>query len=374
MKKIILYIFSVLILASCSDFLGEDPKGKLTPGNYATLTDLDQATIALYPLMNTMFNEVECYSPLFGGDDITAPNAGNKLPFLEFCVFNPTSFNTRYKKMWVNGYATIKAANAVIQNYEGVDETDEIKKNWAGQAFFVRALAYYFIVRIWGDIPLVTTLDVDVNMIKSPPAEIYDLIVSDLETAEKFLPGSWNKYSKDFPEKIGVCPTSGSAKALLASVYLTMTGWPLKQTENYTKAADKAKEVIDGAKNGIYPYKLLTDCAELWKPENQFNDETVFGAFFNLDAPETHWGNSNMLGPTAGMPSDEGGWNDYMGEITFFNNFPAGLRKDATYQTEIYVGGDTIDWTEGVEGHPYIKKYTVSEDYDTLTHTSITTI
>lgn len=384
MKKFIIIIFSVLCLVSCSDFLEEDPKGKLSPENYASLTDLDKATIALFPKINTMFNEIECYSPLFGGDDVTAPNAGNKIPFLEFCIFNPTSFNSRYKKMWVNGYGVIKSANAIIQNYEGVDESEEVKQNWAGQAFFARALAYYFLVRVWGDIPLVTTLDVDLNIEKSHPADIFALIVSDLQIAEKFLPDSWNDVyalgkhitKKDFPNKIHetgvtICPTSGTAKALLASVYLTMAGWPLKQTESYALAAEKAKEVIDGVSDGTYPFQLLTNYADLWKPENKFNDEIVFGAYFNIDAADTHWGNKSMLGPSMGIPFDEGGWNDYMAEITFFNNFPAGPRKDATFQTEIYVGNDSnnvVSWQDGQEGHPYYKKYTVTDDYDISTH------
>ena len=44
-----------------------------------------------------------------------------------------------------------------------------------------------------------------------------------------------------------------------------------------------------------------------------------------------------MMGPNASQPGDEGGWDDWFGEINFYNKFPAGARKDATYQSIYFI-------------------------------------
>ena len=78
---------------------------------------------------------------------------------------------------------------------------------------------------------------------------MYALIVADLQKAETMLPDSWSGLGAQFQSGVNVAPTKGSAKALLANVYLNMAGWPLKQTDKYALAAAKAKEVMDNKGN-----------------------------------------------------------------------------------------------------------------------------
>jgi hypothetical protein len=135
-----------------------------------------------------------------------------------------------------------------------------------------------------------------------------------------------------------------------------MAGWPLKEADKYALAATKAKEVMDNA--DTYGYEILPNVADLWTWANNFtNSEIVFGSYYNNTLAGGYVG--SMAGPQGPRPEEEGGWCDYFGEITFFNNFPEGPRKDATYQTIINVNGTPVPWDDPstFQGNPYFKKY-----------------
>jgi hypothetical protein len=155
-------------------------------------------------------------------------------------------------------------------------------------------------------------------------------------------------------------PTAGVAKALLALVYLQRAGWPVNGgTADYALARDKAKEVIEGSSetgSGKWTYKLLSNCKDLWV-DKQTNAELMFGTFYNRTA-----GDINYRAPFYGAPGEESGWDVYYPEINFYKDFPAGPRKDATFQTFARVSSDngvhvdTIQWQNLATHHPYYHK------------------
>ncbi|MCU4174260.1 RagB/SusD family nutrient uptake outer membrane protein [Carboxylicivirga sp. N1Y90] len=350
MKKYIIYLFALgMFFSSCSDdFLEEDPKGKLTSnGFFKSASDLEFGLVAMYNKANAVYNQSQFATVLMGGDDVTTRTGSNKGPFREFDTFSATDANPWMH--WGQAYACVWSANNVIVNYANASEASQDERlEAAGQAYFIRAMSYYYLVRVWNEIPLITDLQVNLEIQKSGPEAVYELIVQDLKYAEQYLPESWEGIKK------GVAPTKGSAMAQLASVYLSMAGYPLKDEAKYALAAQKAKEVMDDA--GLYGYRLLDDFADLWT-KDQFNDEIVFGLFYDRNIAPWTWENGNMRAPLASKPEEEGGWDDYFSEINFFNSFPEGPRKDATFQTVIRPDAETtLDWTEGVQKHPYYKK------------------
>ena len=373
MRKLILYIscmvLTMMVICCNKDFLKEDPKGSLALANfYKTGADLDMATTALYSLLNAPVNQSDGFAPLWGGDDVTVVRSGNKNTWSDFDTYQPNSSNPGMTYWWNSFYAVIKSCNALLGRYENaVEATEEERNQAAGQAYFIRALSYFYLTRTWGEIPLVTEAKVDFDINKSTPAEVYQLIVSDLQSAEQLLPNQWTGNRRQ--SGIDVAPTVGSAKALLANVYLTMAGWPLKQTNNYTLAAQKAKEVIDNS--GTWGYQLLPNFSDLWRKEAKYNAETVFGCYFNAEVPNAFDNNSGNARPMSFVAEEEGGWGDGYGEINFYKNFPAGPRKDATYQSSYYVNNDPNDvvgWPQTVKRHPFFFKYRNNESYDALTH------
>lgn len=153
MKKILISIGVIvsLIATSCSDdFLAEDPKGSITPATfYKTGSDLKMASAALALQFNGAFNQMA--GNYYGADDITSKRAGNKIDFSDFDTFRANSSNGRLTNWWQYFYATIKSANSIIQNYEKASEaTDAEKNNTGGHAYFMRAMAYFYLTRSWG--------------------------------------------------------------------------------------------------------------------------------------------------------------------------------------------------------------------------------
>ena len=341
MKK---YIYTLLILMStisCSDFLEEESKGLLVSESFfRNAEELDLAVTGIYNyIVDAAFND-QVTAATLGGQDITSRFDD----FLEFDVFNATGDNAQVSRYWAETYRTIAASNDLILNYQNAEATELEKNQAAGQAYFARAYSYFTLVRIWNEIPLYTENEISEDIQKSSPQEVYELIIEDLKMAEEMLPAQWD----DQKEDIGF--TSGAAKSLLAYVYLTMTGYPVRDQSKYALAAAKAKEVIDN--ESVYGYSLLDNFEELWQSGSRFNDEIVFGLFYNLD------NRNNQRAPFGQMPTEYGGWDVYFAEINFFNNFPEGPRKDATFMSEFPLeNGTTIDWTQNLQRHPYYKKY-----------------
>lgn len=365
----LIIIVLVLLTGACSeDFLTEHPHGKDVVDNYfANSTELEAAVTGCYFWVNSMFGQADKLQIFLGSDDV-APNPGQP-KFRDFDIFEATSATEANGNLWKSAYALVHAANNVILNYERVPGmTDEARNRAGGEAYFMRALAYFYLVRIYNEIPLVLDLVVDTKREKATPDAVYAQIVDDLLKAEMYLPADRTK----FPEyKQHAAPGKGAAQTLLASVYLTMAGYPLNMgTGHFALAAQKAKEVIDN--HQTYGYELMENFADLWKQKNDppagNNPEVVFGAFYNNNlviwSPDG-FAYGNMCAPMPCLPKEADGWADYSAEINFFNSFPAGPRKDATFLTTFrMMNGDVIEWQDGIAKHPFYKKYADAGSFD----------
>jgi hypothetical protein len=367
------FIILVITMASCKkDFLAENSKGIIRPENYFTaLPDLEKSLNALYSNGNLMYNQTATLAFCMGGDDVTTIAGGNKAGYLQFDIFNVQDNNDRYREMYNSCYSTIKQANAIIANVNNVVEpagNPTLLKNQKdramGQAYFMRALAYYNLTRMCGEVPLVTDLSISYDIKKSPVTDAYKLITDDLNKAEVLLPTSYVSASdaSELEKKTAHArPTMGSAKSLLASVYLTMAGYPVKDASKFAMAAQKAKEVIDN--ESAFGYTLLSSYGDLWKAVNNINKETVFGCYYSHTVGNWSdggtWANGNMTAPMSYKPGDFGGWDDLFSEITFFNEFPDGPRKDATFLTggRNTVTSPLVPWQNFATKHPYYKKW-----------------
>jgi hypothetical protein len=309
-----------------------------------------------------MYGQAGCVAPFMGGDDLTAHPSSNKLRFREIDIFAASDDNDRVLLYWQNCFAVVRSANSILANVDKSIAKQSVIDDVKGQAYFYRGLAYSFLTRIFGRVPLITKFEVNPNLKieKAEVADIYAQIVSDLKTAEELLPDVRPEGSGDRGGYPGAKPCKGTVKALLSQVYLTMAGWPLKQTSNYALAAAKAKEVIDNA--STYKYQILPDPKDLWTWANNYtNQEIVLGMYFNTTTEQS------MHGPLGSRPEEwvnpnaswATGWCDYFGEISFFKRFPSGARKNATYQTVINVGGVDVSWDSPKTNrqHPYFAKY-----------------
>ena len=331
------------------------------------------ANNALYTRLSVLFNaDYNNFVVVFhGGDDVTTPYFGNT-DYILFDTYVSDAANNHSKRGWEDAYEVINIANGIILNYRNAEGTvnEETLRYFAGQAHFARAYMYYWLVRVYNAIPYVTTArEGDRTIQPSQPGEVYGYIVDDLQLAEEWLPTTWKGIDETMAD--GGAFTRGTAKATLASVYLTMAGYPLKQTEYYRLAKEKAAEIIE--QESTYGYRLLAHCAELWKVTPKVHDEMVF--FIPYDRSADH----NVRAPKECRPVQFGGWEAYCPEINFFHRFEAGERKDATFVTEFPLTSgfyttkptwpwpDTVpmlSWEQMMFKHPYYFKMWEAEDLE----------
>ncbi len=360
MKQYIYLIVLVFLGVSCSDdFLSENPKGSVMDPNLFFASDQIQLAADNLPAtFRSIYGNSGVVSPFMGGDDLTSRDGFNKQEFIQGDVFAVTDDNTRIFPYWSDCYNVIRSANSILDNVDKSSASNNLKDDVKGQAYFYRGLAYSFLTRIFGKVPLITKFETnpDLNIEKAEIADIYDQITKDLIAAESLLPNVRPEGPNERGGYPGAKPCKGTVKALMSQVYLTMAGWPLKETSNYATAAQKAKEVIDNA--DVYGYEILEDPHDLWTWANNYtNKEIVLGMYFTPGSEQS------MHGPLGSRPYEDflggwaHGWFDYAAEISFFKRFPEGIRKDATFKT--IIGGLPWDDPAAAEHkHPYFDKYT----------------
>ncbi len=342
-RTFIILIIGCSVSLGCADIeLEETPSSLLNPSNFFTTESEFEAALA--GAFRPLYSSWGTYD--YGVDILLSSGAEDVRSDADIFK-NLNSLNANDKEIliesfWRQSYQSISNANVIIGNLKNATKIPTQKLGeLEGQAKFLRAFSFFSLVRFFGEIQLTTfenQRDIE-NLKQATVADIYASIISDLKDAEAKLPVS-------FPEKGR--PTQGAAKALLAKVYLTMAGWPLEEESNYALARDKAEELIMG---GIY--SLETNFADLWTQEKKLTTPEFIFTFYgsiaeggssgsHLHQATRHWGNG-----------EEKGWGDFFSEGRFFNVFPEGHRKDASF-TSVFPNG--INWiVAGVQ--PHIAKY-----------------
>ena len=196
------------------------------------------------------------------------------------------SYNNLFNTDWINYYAAIFRCNKVIQAEETTDwNGDEAAKGRIiGQARALRAILYFDLARMFGDVPLIT-VPTEENLPRTAASEVYKLVFEDLKYAAANIPAGAFPLS-DRENNDGRI-TKYAAEALMARVYLYYTGYYGEENEGCTKqeAIDALNDVID---NG--GYELEANYADLFMPactkdassgENYAWETTYKGKYYN---------------------------------------------------------------------------------------------
>ena len=194
-KPLMTLALTALLWVACVD-LNEKPEGILSPQSaFTSEKSLEAAVIGLYQPFFNDFKAYDFYIFIAGGagaDDI----ASNNSSIQPYDRLTPIS-NRLNKSIWAACYAAITNANRLIGNAQQVPGVSQKKLDeYLAQARFLRALGYFFLVRYFGEVPLITFENQPnaENVGQSPPATIYDFMIKDLKFAEEKLP-------KTFPAK-----------------------------------------------------------------------------------------------------------------------------------------------------------------------------
>ncbi len=344
MKKIILTAALVSFsLMSCNDnFIDLAPISDISATNfYKTSQDMENAVFAAYAgLRNTgLYNQGLYYVGEMRSDNTsTSWVPGDSYDIESIYYFTLLSSNRYLNTIWNDTYNAILRCNVVLDHMEEVDMDQTLKEQYQGEVRFLRALEYFYLVQIFGDVPLVLS-EIPVQEAyaqgRTPAQQVYDQIIEDLQFAEEMLPPAYG------PENTGRA-TSGAAKGILGKVYLTM--------KNYPEAKTKLEEVINSGN-----YQLLPTYADLWDLQHENSEESLFevqylkggrgtgSPFTNAFAPKF---SNQVVVPVGGAGSVNSPTVDMENAYE-----PGDLRKDISMEPG-YVNdaGDFIPYA-------YIKKY-----------------
>ena len=362
MKKIIISILGVLSLFGCVD-LKQEPLSFLTPEN-VSYDESNMTTMAngLYRAL-WGWNYGYCcrlFTLTLGADDVIAGQLSKtRVIVIDELRADATISELDVKYFWTNMYNLILNSNLMIEGISGSSGSFEEKKPYLGEAYFMRAFAYYNLVRIFGDVPAIidskSAQDVlgNENIGRNRVADIYDkIIVPDLIMAEEYLPEVPRTRDNSSVGKI-------AAQTCLSEVYLTMAGWPLKRTEYYAKAAEKAKQIIEASYN---THRLVEHYEDLWKEMMKSdNTEHIFAINCSrLNSMASQYGISFLA-------MEENGWSDYLADEAFYLKYPDDERKAFNYKTTYNRAGRPgqtiiVPYTQSTMKSPFINKY---RDYGT---------
>jgi len=324
----IIILASVLMVSCKKNFIELNPiSSPSVDAVYKTDKDFHDAVIGIYAVLRDQYEDFWIYGDLRSDDSWHA--LGNDPFLVSVDNFSLSSSPPLLINTWRNYYSMINRANFVLSKIASVDSNVvKNKTQYIAEAEFLRAFAYFDLVRIFGDVPLITTpisIEEAYKTGREKVEKIYsDLIIPDFKDAESKLPLNYSGAD------IGR-PTKGAAEALLGRVYLT-----IKDFKN-------AEEVLQPMTN--MGYALLSNYNDLFDySKDQHNSEYIFDIEYMSGGLGLGSSFSNKFVPkSAGSVADifygiKGGVEEEnTPTIAFYNAFDTNdIRRDVTVAKGFY--------------------------------------
>lgn len=273
MKKYWLFIITVLLFNSCNSFLEVDPKTSILSDG--VIKDESSAKAALngtYVALRSYYSVDFQSIAYLSGDNVEW--TGSQSQIQEFINHRVNPENPTLAATWNGIYQSINRANNLIkalQELTGETISAEAKNSFLGQAYAIRALNYFDLVRVWGGVPIILQptekAGDNVGIERSSLEESYSQVLKDLEEAEKLLTNSIDRY--------GI--SKQTVWAIKARYYLYQKNW--------AEAKQYADNVIaDGN------YELLNPYFSFFKNNVVGTKESVFELYYNANELNPHRG------------------------------------------------------------------------------------
>ncbi|MDR2238097.1 MAG: RagB/SusD family nutrient uptake outer membrane protein [Chryseobacterium sp.] len=315
MKKLYILLLSLLLCQACSsDLLNISPESiKQTQNFYKDEAQLEQGVNAVYGSLQYV-GQYQLAMLAIG--EIPSDNTYDEVPAndnftygeLDFFTVQPN--NSLLASVWKENYIGIQQANIVLNRIGNVQMSQSQKNTRAGEVKFLRALMYFNMVRIFGDVPLVTQESVNVNDYfgqgRTPAETVYSFIETELKDAVSLLPEATAQKGR---------VTKGAALGILGKVLMTRN--------KYNEALPYLKQIES------LGYSLLTDVNQIFDVAYKNNAEIIFDVQFASGLNGNSEGSQayQMFSPSGFSPGAKG-HNLPTKEI--YNLFAAGdQRRDA---------------------------------------------
>lgn len=365
--KIFKYIPALLLIASvfgsCKKYLDKAPLDSINTANFFKTADDAVAAIngAYQPLQWPKLYNLRIWSTdIWAGNSIVGAGGGTDgIETQDISNFVTSTDNAAALDIWRGPAPGILRCNLVLKNVPGINMDASLKNRILGEAYFLRAHYYFILVRLFGDVPLITepvNAEDNLRPSRTPKAQVYDLVINDLKNAIDLLPTAYTGTN------IGRA-TKGAAEGLLAKVYLTLGDYA--NTLTYCQQVD------------ALGYQLNTNYADNFNPSNENSKESLFEVQYYGKTSYSFWDNENQaswastfMGPrNADFVGGGYGWNQPTAEFAGLYE-PNDKRKDITL---LYAGCPSFDGktyeasysNTGFNVRKFLVGKSVSPDYDT---------
>lgn len=344
MKKILLSALVISgLLSSCKDeFLDQTPISEIATSDfYKSEAQVGQALVGAYNQLLTFPSIYNIYLSEIRSKNFFTPLPDAQRDYYEISAFTLTPALPTLETAWANSYRLINRSNEIISRIDPINfSSDALKKQYKAEAKFLRAYTYFELVRTFGGVPIIdrpVEASEALAIPRSSVADVYNFIVKDLEEAIPNLPAS-------YPASLKGKATTWAARGILAKVYLTMAGYPLRQTEHLDDAKALLEQVIEQEGANVF---WASTYDELF---NSDNDNKYY--IFEVQYISGGQGLGNLV-PGEGLPVDisrsiaEYGAYYVQGEPSedLMESYEASdLRKEATISTSyVNTAGRTIN-------------------------------
>jgi starch-binding outer membrane protein, SusD/RagB family len=346
LKLFIIPLFTFIVY-SCTD-LEEHPVGVLAPESFfKTEKDVLTAIYGAYGKIaaDDYWGREISLAISLRDDMVNIGNRGTVAARIQINDFNCDASNALISRFWPASYSIIGTVNIAIEG-AGVLQEGDTKNALIAEARFIRAFAYFNLVRLFGDIPYIDKAIKDPESVKTiskmTADEVYSNIIADLEFAKENLP-------LEHPQNIRSRPSKGSAYTMLADVYLT--------TGNWQNAYDNAKWVIDNASD--LHYELEPDYQNLFDATKQ---DGMMEHIFAIDFKglESSWPYNIDSHPafTGIGGSEKNGWDVEVPSLEVYTTWDArDYRRKVALADSAYFEGVLKPYSQYTIARPHIAKY-----------------
>ncbi len=259
-KYIVFSLCLSCLSSSCTSFLDENPKSEMGSGNYFTRPEHARSTV------NQLYREgvADFYikslpydgsNYMYGGylSGLVDNDYKGQVTMVQYCqslTISSENISENLDFIWNGCYRAISHANTAIKYMERVPGLDSGERaRLMAEAKFFRAFNYFYLVKFFGDVPLILEPYESLNNLyvkRTATAEVYKQIVADLKSSLEGGLKDTNFTSNGF--RI----TKATVEMLLSNVYLQMSGYPL-QENHYMDAANTARSIIKAGKHALIP-------------------------------------------------------------------------------------------------------------------------
>lgn len=333
MKKLhYIFILSFVVLSSCKKVIDLYPESNLNTGTFYSNNDEVKAglTGCYNGMQNPLYREWQFTELRSDNSYMGSPGSTNSFnrDLSDLDEFIPATTNDAVYRYWLDTYYNIRSCNIVLEklgvSYDPasgaislanitIPISEANRRQYAGEALFIRAYHYFNLVRLYGGVflvhtPISPTASKTLN--RSPVADIYKLIVADLTAASTYMNAL--KFSQ-IPTANKGRATSWAAKALLGKVFLTQN-----------KKAEALIPLQDVATNS--GYGLQPTYAGIFSTGNELNNEIIFAVSYKAGGFGLGSSFGNDFGP--------------LGSVGVINGSPRGWNTPTSSIDSFYVAGD----------------------------------